>query len=132
MASLVLDSSILVDALRPATPGSQAIRDRLKAADAWFAPHTIDIECLSAWRALSLRRELDDRALARAIDGLATWPVERLASTPLISRIHELSSTVTPYDAAYVAIAEALALPLLTRDARLTRASGPRCQFELM
>ena len=57
---------------------------------------------------------------------------ERLASTPLISRINELSSTVTPYDAAYLAIAEALTLPLLTRNARLTRASGPRCQFELM
>lgn len=39
---------------------------------------------------------------------------------------------ITPYDGEYVAIAEALSLPLLTRDARLTRASGPRCQFELI
>ena len=117
MSSLVLDASILVDALRPAAPGSQAICDRLKAADALFAPHIIDVECLSAWRAMRLWGEIDDHGLA---------------STPLTSRIHELSSTVTPYDSAYVAIAEALAVPLLTRDARLTRASGPRCQFELM
>lgn len=132
MPSLVLDASVLVDALRPDARGSQAIRGRLKEADSWFAPHSIDVECMSAWRALRLRGEIDDHALARALDGLATWPIERLATTWLILRIHELSPTVTPYDGAYVAIAEALALPLLTRDARLARASGPRCQFELI
>jgi predicted nucleic acid-binding protein len=132
LPSLVLDASVLVDALRPDARGSQAIRGRLKEADSWFAPHSIDVECMSAWRALRLRGEIDDHALARALDGLATWPIERLATTWLIPRIHELSPTVTPYDGAYVAIAEALALPLLTRDARLARASGPRCQFELI
>lgn len=132
MPSLVLDASVLVDALRPDARGSQAIRGRLKEADSWFAPHSIDVECMSAWRALRLRGEIDDHVLARALDGLATWPIERLATTWLIPRIHELSPTVTPYDGAYVAIAEALALPLLTRDARLARASGPRCQFELI
>ena len=132
MPSLVIDASILVDALRPMAQGSPAIRGRLKEADSWFAPHTIDVECMGAWRALRMRGEIDDRTLRRALDGLATWPIERLASTPLITRIHELSPTITPYDGAYVAIAEALNLPLLTRDARLTRASGPRCQFELI
>lgn len=132
MPSLVLDASVLVDALRPDARGSQAIRGRLKEAGSWFAPHSIDVECMSAWRALRLRGEIDDHALARALDGLATWPIERLATTWLIPRIHELSPAVTPYDGAYIAIAEALALPLLTRDARLARASGPRCQFEVI
>ena len=132
MPSLVIDASILVDALRPMAQGSPAIRGRLKEADSWFAPHTIDVECMSAWRALRMRGEIDDHALLRALDGLATWPIERLSSTPLIPRIHDISPAITPYDGAYVAIAEALSLPLLTRDARLTRASGLRCQFELI
>jgi len=130
--NLVLDASILVDALRPKAQGSEAIRGRLKLADSKFAAHTIDVECMSAWRALRLRGEIDDHAMLRALDGLATWPIERLASTPLISRIHELSPAITLYDGACIAIAEALNLPLLTRDARLTRVSGPRCQFELI
>jgi predicted nucleic acid-binding protein len=49
-----------------------------------------------------------------------------------LERIWELRENVTPADAAYVALAEELGAPLLTTDARLTRAVGPRCQFELI
>jgi predicted nucleic acid-binding protein len=38
---------------------------------------------------------------------------------------------VTPYDAAYVALAEALAAPLVTVDAALAGAAGPRARVEL-
>ena len=37
----------------------------------------------------------------------------------------------TRYDAAYVALAEALEATLLTGDQRLARASGPRCAIEI-
>jgi predicted nucleic acid-binding protein len=48
---------------------------------------------------------------------------------PLGDRVWELRHTVTPYDAWYVALAEALDAPLATLDGRLARAPGPRCQF---
>jgi len=48
---------------------------------------------------------------------------------PFAGRIWELRHTVTSYDAWYVALAEALKLPLATLDAALTRASGPNCKF---
>ena len=50
----------------------------------------------------------------------------------LVPRVWELRDNLSAYDAAYVALAEALDAPLLTADARLTRATGPRCRFELV
>jgi len=44
-------------------------------------------------------------------------------------RIWELRHTVTSYDAWYVALAEALQVPLATLDTKLATASGPRCTF---
>ena len=44
----------------------------------------------------------------------------------------ELRGNLTVYDAAYVALAEALDAPLLTADARLAKTSGPRCPIEVL
>ncbi len=49
-----------------------------------------------------------------------------------MDRAYELRANVTPYDAAYVALAEALECPLLTGDRRLASAPGPRCEFQLV
>lgn len=49
---------------------------------------------------------------------------------PVAERIWELRENVTAYDAWYVALAEALGASLATLDAKLSRASGPRCSFE--
>jgi predicted nucleic acid-binding protein len=46
--------------------------------------------------------------------------------------VWELRDDISIYDAAYVALAEALAVALLTADRKLTRATGTRCEFELM
>lgn len=48
---------------------------------------------------------------------------------PFVPRIWELRATVTSYDSAYVALAEALGAPLATLDRKLCRAPGPRCEF---
>jgi predicted nucleic acid-binding protein len=50
----------------------------------------------------------------------------------MLPRIWELRDNVTPYDAAYVALAEALDAPLLTADARFAAAPGPRCEFRVL
>jgi predicted nucleic acid-binding protein len=50
----------------------------------------------------------------------------------LLPRIWELRRNITAYDAAYVALAEALAAPLLTRDAALASAAGHRAQIDLV
>ena len=58
--------------------------------------------------------------------------MRRIVPTALLARCWELRDNITPYDAAYVVLAEALETTLLTADARLARASGPRCAVEVM
>jgi len=47
-----------------------------------------------------------------------------------LARCWELREKLTPYDGAYVALAEALETVLLTADVRLARAPGVRCAIE--
>lgn len=55
--------------------------------------------------------------------------VELYAFEPVAQRVWELRSNLTAYDAWYVAVAEALELPLATLDEELARAPGPKCEF---
>ena len=48
---------------------------------------------------------------------------------PFAERVWALRKNLTSYDAWYVALAESLDYPLVTLDRRLSRASGPRCEF---
>lgn len=57
-------------------------------------------------------------------------PIRRMSLAPLLPRIWELQENVTPYDAAYVALAEQLPASVVTCHGKLVAASGPRCDFE--
>jgi predicted nucleic acid-binding protein len=59
-------------------------------------------------------------------DRAASMPASRgrLAAPQLIDRIWQLRETLTPYDASYIALAEALGLSLITTDRRLGRSQG--------
>ena len=63
---------------------------------------------------------------------LLDLPVHRHPHDILLPRIWELRRSVTAYDAAYVALAEALDAPLLTRDGKLARSHGHRARIELV
>lgn len=63
---------------------------------------------------------------------LAGLPVRRMPLAPLLDRMWELRADVTAYDAAYVALAERLAAPAITCDAKLAAVSGTRCAFDLI
>lgn len=64
-----------------------------------------------------------------AVADLIRMPVRTVVLAPLMSRVWELRRTVSAPDACYVAVAERLGAPLMTVDRRLSRASGPRCEF---
>ena len=59
-------------------------------------------------------------------------PIRRLPHAPLLPRIWALRDNLTAYDAAYVALAEAIGAPLLTADRKLARAPGIDCEVELL
>ena len=62
------------------------------------------------------RGGLDERRANQALADLAALPLRRAPHLPLLARIWELRESLSVYDAAYVALAEALGAPLLTAE----------------
>jgi predicted nucleic acid-binding protein len=91
----------------------------------------MDLEVLHALRRQALRGILSPRRGTEALEDLASIMFARYPHTSLMQRIWELKANVTPYDAAYVALAEALDAPLVTMDARLAQAPGLHAAVEL-
>ena len=106
--------------------------ERLASDHDQRAPGLIDLEILSMIRRWLAQGKLDLSRADQAIADVAGLPIERYPHVALLPRVWELRHSVTPYDAAYVALAEVLGAVLVTLDGRLARASGPRCQFELL
>jgi predicted nucleic acid-binding protein len=75
---------------------------------------------------------MSEQRAAQAIDDFLALPIERFAHELLLRRIWELRSNITPYDAAYIALAEVLGIPLLTCDEKLASAPGHRAEIELI
>jgi predicted nucleic acid-binding protein len=92
----------------------------------------IDLEVGAALGRLVRAGSVPERRARLALIDLRELPIERAASLPLLQRCWELRENVSFYDAAYVALAELLDIPLLTADARLARASGPRCAIDVV
>ena len=120
---IVVDSAAVVDVLTN-VPGCEALRSHL-AGEELHAPALLDFELVSALRGLTLAGRITP---ARATDALTDFdavPIHRWeAGDALRRRAYSLRENLTAYDAAYVALAEALGCDLVTRDARLARSSG--------
>lgn len=128
---LVVDASVLVVGLADDGRDGDRVRARLRD-QRLLAPHVVDLEVISAWRRLVAGGRLDDRRAELAIADLRDLPMERVAQEPLLARCWELRANLTPYDAAYVALAELTGSELVTGDARLADAPGIRCDVEVL
>lgn len=127
---IVVDASVLAVALGDDGADGQQARQRL-ADETLVAPELVDIEVLSVWRRHVAAKLMPARRAASAVADLRDLPLRRSPHQPLLQRIWDLRHAVTPYDAAYIALAEALDVALVTADARLSRASGVRCVVEV-
>ncbi len=128
---LVVDASVLAPALADDGPDGDAARARLRG-QSLMAPELIDLETTSVIRRQSRAGHLDLRRAGLALADLVEMPLRRASHLPLLERCWELSENLTVYDAAYVALAEVLDVVLVTADARLAKAPGPRCEIELL
>ena len=128
---LVVDASVLAPALADDGPDGDMARARL-TGQSLVAPELIDLEATSVIRRQMLGGHLDARRARLALTDLVELPLRRAPHRALLARCWELRENVSVYDAAYVALAEILDVVFLTADARLARAPGPRCQFELL
>jgi len=128
---LVVDASVLASALADDGRDGDGVRARLRDEEI-AAPELLDLEVISVLRRLCARGALDVRRAQLAIDDLYDLPIYRASHLPLLKRCWELRDNLTVYDAAYVALAEALRSVLLTADTRLGRAPGLRCPIEVV
>lgn len=123
---VVLDASAVVALLADAGPVGQWVASTIHD-NTIFAPELMPFEVSNILRRQSLAGVIDASVATLAHADLVALPVDLYPYGALDDRVWELRANLTGYDASYVALAELLAAPLLTLDARLTRASGPRC-----
>ena len=124
---IVVDASVLANAIGDDSTGGSRARSELRAARELAAPDLVDVETTAVLRKRWLAGGLSDERFALAIGDLEDLAVDRYPTLPLMRRAYELRANVSAYDAAYVALAEGLGCELLTADTRLGGAPGPLC-----
>lgn len=128
---IVVDASTVTYVLAVEEPGG-AVHARLGAEDELHAPHVVDLEVMAALRGLVAVRKLDEADARSCMAALDALPVARYPHGTLGERAWELRHNLTPYDAAYVALAEALDATLVTGDRAMAAAPGVRCRVEVV
>jgi predicted nucleic acid-binding protein len=124
---LVTDAGVWVRALVDEGPGDP-IRARLVAEVVVAAPALIDLEFTNVLRGLLTKRSIALPNAEMAIAEFLQAPIQRYRHEALVPRVWQLRENLTAYDAAYVALAEALGTDLLTIDRRIGGAAGVRCR----
>jgi predicted nucleic acid-binding protein len=124
---IVVDASAVVLGLL-----NDAGARRLMAEEPLAAPHLIDSEVAHALRGQVVRRVITEPVGTQALHRWTQLGVSRFAAVGLLARVWELRDNVSAYDATYIALAEQLDCHLVTADARLSRAHGPRCPITVV
>lgn len=129
---IVVDASAVLEVLLR-TPKAKAVEDRLFApGQTLHAPHLLDLEVAQVIRRYAAGGDINGERGGMALTDLADLPMRRYPHDILLPRIWALRGNLTAYDAAYVALAEVLDAPLLTRDRRIAAATGHRAHVELV
>jgi len=129
---IVVDASALLEILLR-TPAAEAVEDRLFApGETLHAPHLLDVEAAQVIRRYTASGEIDGERGRLALDDLADFPLRRYPHDFLLPRIWSLRKNLTGYDAVYIALAEVLDVPLLTRDRRLAASPGHHAEIILV
>ena len=126
--SVVVDSSVLVAALVDAGPYG-AWAEEIVANGPLHAPELVRVEATNILRRLERAKQITTAEANAAHEDLMQLDIELFSFDSFADRIWELRHNVTSYDAWYVAVAEALRLPLATLDDRLAKAKGVKCEF---
>lgn len=123
----VVDASVVVHIL---TSRERDDIFRLVIVGQTVAPHLLDLEVVRGLRRALTEKRLTEAGSREMLADFASLPISRYSHTVLIGRIWELRQNIATYDAAYVALAERLGAPLLTRDRRLANSSGHTARIE--
>ena len=127
---IVVGTSAIIGVLagRPRIP---RLVDRLISDSDLHAPHLLDVEFQHTLRRLVVAGAISDERAADGRMDFADLTVIRYPHVSLADRMWELRHNATACDAAFLALAEALGVPLVTCDARLARAPGHAASVEM-
>jgi predicted nucleic acid-binding protein len=128
---IVIDTSAAIDWMLQ-TPTGQRIAHRIfSRGETLHTVHLLDLEFLQVLRRLVRERTLTARRAEEALEDLGAVRVTRYAPSLLLRRVWQLRSNLSAYDASYVALAEELKAPLITRDRRIAAAPGHSALVEV-
>lgn len=128
---LVVDASAVLEVLLQTSAGAPMMPRLLSQATSLHAPHLLDLEVAQVLRRFVRQGEIQPQRARQALEDLLALPLERYSHNLLVPRVWELRENLTAYDAAYVALAEILDAPLLTRDDRIRKAPGHSARVEV-
>ena len=124
---IVADASVIYESLT-GRASAQAVLDDEQIQ----VPTVTDIELISAVRKRVRLGQITPDEGWQALETYRWMAVTRHSTFAFFDRIWELRDNLTAYDAAYVALAEIIGCPLVTADARLSRAPGLRCSVTVV
>ncbi len=129
---IVVDASAVLEVLLRTSLAERCSARMLRRGQVLCVPHLLDVEVAQVLRRYALAEELDEERGRATLLDLADLPLVRYPHEPLLQRIWELRHSLSAYDAAYVALAEALEAPIVTCDARVARAHGHEARVEVI
>lgn len=129
---IVTDASVVVEVLLRTSEAAQIERRLFASSELLAAPALLDVEVAQVLRRYVMRGEISEDHGRLALGLFERFPIRRLQHGTLLARIWKLRDNLTAYDAAYVALAEALGATLLTRDRALAGASGHSAVIEVI
>jgi predicted nucleic acid-binding protein len=129
---IVVDASAILEVLLSTSDGARVAERLFMPGETLHAPHLMDLEVAQVLRRYALAGDLDAARGLEALEDLADLPVTRYPHDLLLPRIWELRRNLTAYDAVYVALAEVLAAPLVTRDAALASVRVHHARVEVL
>ena len=129
---IVVDASALIELLTRSERGELVEARILRASETIHAPALIDLEIAQVLRRYVASKQVPAHWPRMALDIAIAFPMTRYLHEPLMKRVWELKENVTAYDAAYIALAEALRAPLVTCDAKVGRTRGIHTTVEVI
>ena len=127
---IVVDASAVLEVLL-VTPAAERISECLfVTGETLQVPHLIDLEVAQVLRRYLLSRELTSERGLQAPRDPVDFPLTRYPHDLFLPRTWELRHNLTAYAAAYVALAQALDAPLVTRDRSLPSSAGHKARVE--
>jgi predicted nucleic acid-binding protein len=129
---IVVDASVLANMLLYTDDRGRKARAALGRDTEWAAPEHWKAEVFSVIRGLTLGSKIKETVAVRAIGRLPHLGIDHVSLDELLPRMWQVRSGISGYDAAYVALAEARHLTLVTSDGRLARAAASYCRVEFI